>query len=253
MTQCRVEVRMPGTPGNRRRLLLRRTLLAAVTAVPVVLIVLWMTFEHKPGWYRPAIADDATVQRAQASTAELVDSISDRLAVAKPFEVTLSERSVNDWLASLPRLWPEAGRAVPREITKLAVGFDADLLRIGGHYVSGQWQAILNLSLAMEVCDDGSAISIRLRSVHGGSLPVPRAILTRLVERLQLAAPTVAGEPSNFATSAAEALSKIRSVDELFDGIKIRNRFVWPNGDRPCRISWLTMDAGELRIGIEPL
>ena len=227
--------------GRRQGRLLRRILLPAVIAGPIALIALCMMFQHKPGWYRPVIADDATVQRAQSSTAEVVDSISDRLAVAKPLELTLSDRVVNEWLASLPRLWPEAGRAVPREITKLAVGFDAGRLRIGGHYTGGELQSILNLSLALEVCDGGSALSIRLIDVRGGSLPVPRAILARLFEQYQQSAPT------------APDLFDVRSVDEFFDGIKIRNRFIWPNGDRPCRIGSIAIDAGELRIGIEPL
>ena len=58
-------------------------------------------------------------------------------------------------------------------------------------------------------------------------------------------------EPSPFVTETATAV--FRSVDELFDVVTIRNRFVWPNGDRPCRINSITTDAGELRIGIEPL
>jgi hypothetical protein len=215
-------------------------LLSGVIAGPIVLIGLWMMFEHKPGWYRPVTADDATVKRAQSSTAELVDSISDRLAVARPLEVTLSDDAVNEWLASLPRLWPEAGRAIPREITDLAVRFDAGVMRIGGHFRSGELQSILNLSLAVEVSDDRSAFSIRLINVRGGSLPVPRVVLAKLFEQLQDAAP-----PDEY--------SEIRSVDELFEGVTIRNRFVWPNGDRPCRVSSITTGPGELRVGIEPL
>ena len=56
-----------------------------------------------------------------------------------------------------------------------------------------------------------------------------------------------AGEP------LIAALRRIQSVDDLFDGVAIGNRFVWFNGDRPFRIESVRIDDGQLRLRIEPL
>ena len=56
------------------------------------------------------------------------------------------------------------------------------------------------------------------------------------------------------ATSPWDAAAKsVRSVDQLFAGVNTRNRFVWPNGKRPFRISSIRAIGGELRIRLQPL
>jgi hypothetical protein len=49
------------------------------------------------------------------------------------------------------------------------------------------------------------------------------------------------------------SIREVRSVEQLYRGIRIRNRFVWPNGKRLFRIDQITIDADELRLRIEPI
>ncbi|UCE62321.1 MAG: hypothetical protein JSU63_11525 [Phycisphaerales bacterium] len=227
---------------------MRRSLTGALALGVVVLVVLWLMFQHRPGWYQPVTVDDAAVQRAQASAARLVDRISDRLAVGEPVEAVLAGGEVNEWLASLPQLWPEAGQAVPEGFSDLAVGFERGQLRIGAHLQNGQVQAIMHLSLAVELAADRARLKIRLVTVRSGALPVPRTALEELLERFQSTA-----EWSEDLGAFGGILSGVQSVEELFDGIEVHNRFVWPNGDRPFRISSITSEKGALRIKLEPI
>ena len=48
-------------------------------------------------------------------------------------------------------------------------------------------------------------------------------------------------------------LREVESVEDLFDGVGIRNRFVWPNGERRFRIDSVIVDDGVLRLRLEPL
>ena len=229
----------------------------------VALIALWLTFQHKPGWYRPATLDEAGIQQARSRAIATADFVGDQMVRGEPFDVVLLDRSVNEWLAALPHVWPDARDSLPPELSDLAVRFDDGKVQIGAHYAARQWQAIVSVDMLLRPSDDGSAVEIALGGVHGGSLPVPRAILRSLLDHLLQSAwanrhlscrsgsarrvPLMAGR------ARPTALQEVQSVDELFEGVKIRNRFVWFNGDRPFRIDSIRIDGGELRLRIEPL
>ncbi len=88
---------------------------------------------------------------------------------------------------------------------------------------------------------------------RGGSLPVPRAILRRLLDPLLRGVRDASSRSADPAGEFSPNLGDVGSIDDLFRGVKIRNRFVWGNGDRPFRIDSFTIDDGELRLSIEPL
>lgn len=217
------------------------------------LTVLWLTFQHKPGWYRPVVLDKQGSREAKADAITTADRVGDRMVEGLPFEVTLSDRSVNGWLAALPHAWPDAGRALPSELSNPAVRFDDHELRVGAHCALNGWQAIISLKLAIGLTDEGRNLTIALTGAYGGSLPVPRAVLERALEPLVSTLQTDCNVPDTSADPLSAALCGIQSVDNLYNGISIRNRFVWLNGDRPFRIESLTVGEGELRLRIEPL
>ncbi|MFQ5590337.1 MAG: hypothetical protein ACE5HE_04155 [Phycisphaerae bacterium] len=249
--------------------------MATLTAGLAGFVGLWAMFEHRPGWYRPGQADDATARRAQVSAAEFVDSISDQLAGSQGIELIVNASEANDWIASLPRLWPEAARSLPPELSNLAIGFRPGAVHVGGYYTGDGWHSILNVTIALELCNEGSTLIVRLTDVHSGALPIPRAALAKVFGKLVGKASDASGldawnplapsarrqrelipEPSPGRPAEQRpsgGLAGLRSVDQLFEGIRIDNRFIWPNGDRPCRISSLRISPGELRIGLEPL
>lgn len=241
--------------GTLRRLL-PRVLTGALVAGPVALIALWLAFQHKPGWYRPTTLDEAGIQRARGTAVETADRVSDQMVEGQPFDVVLDERAVNEWLAVLPHIWPEARDVLPRELSDPAVSFDDGRVRVGAYYAAGAWRAIVSVVLALGVSKDGTVIEVELSGAQAGSLPVPRMILRRVWDRFQTGAPMsnvdfqMSIEPQLFDTRHS---SLDISLEELFYGVRIRNRFIWFNGQRPFRIESFNINAGELRLRIRPL
>jgi hypothetical protein len=211
-----------------------------------VVAILWLVFQHRPGWYRPATADDATIQRAQAESAEVVDTTSRRIVERRDFELQLTDRMVNEWLAAMPVLWPEARDWWPSGVRDPAVGFDEDEMRIGVFVERDGWRVIANASLAAVVSQDLSTIRITLRSVRGGSLPMPQRVMDSLWGRVLSAVGRGRIDGVELAPVGAK---RAGSTHEL----SIRNHFIWPNGERPFRITRLGAKRGVLTIGMEPL
>ena len=221
--------------------------------MPIALVAFWLTFQHKPGWYKPAGLGESEMQQARGDAVQVADYVSDQMVLGKAFETVLHDAAVNKWLAALPYSWPEAGRLLPPEITDLAVRFESGKVRAGAHYERNGWQAILSVGLTVSVSADGNDISIALDGVYGGSLPVPRVVLRRMVDQLLESFSTDRDLASDPLQPLASAIRNVHSAEDLFRGLRIRNRFVWFNGDRPFRIKTVDIGEGELRLQVEPL
>jgi len=232
----------------------RRGWFAAATLSLVVLLGFWLAFQHKPAWYQPVHLDEQGYQRARRDSLTTADSISDQMVQGKEFELVLSDRTVNEWLAALPLLWPEAKRALPEELHDPAIRFTEDRIRFAAHFDKSGWQAIVSVDLIVRVSDDGTSITIALAGARGGSLPIPRTIIARLLQPLIEQARRRGNHQNNDANSPWDAAVKgVRSVDELYTGVTTRNRFVWPNGKRSYRIASIRAGNGELRLRLQPL
>jgi len=242
-----------GWKGKFRRVARRAAFLGAVLA-PVTFVSLWLAFQHKPAWYQPVRLDEQGYHLARRDAVATADSISDQLVQGKEFELVLTDRSVNEWLAALPRIWPEAKLALPNELRDPAVRFAEERIRFAAHFEKNGWQAIVSVDLVVRVSDDGTSVTIALAGARGGSLPVPRAVIERMVQPLIEQALRSGKNHDADANSPWDAAVKsVRSVDQLFTGVTTRNRFVWPNGKRPFRIASIRAANGELRIGLQPL
>jgi len=241
-----------GWKSRFRRLTKRAALLGAILA-PVTFIGLWLAFQHKPAWYQPVPLDDKGYQLARREAVATADAISDHLVQGTEFELVLTDRSVNEWLAALPSIWPEAKQALPKELHDPAVRFAEDRIRFAAHFEKDGWQAIVSVDLFVRVSKDGTSVTIALAGARGGSLPVPRAVIERLLRPLIEHA---RGKDRNHETDATSpwdaAVKSVRSVDQLFAGVNTRNRFIWPNGKRPFRIASIRASNGELHIRLQP-
>ena len=221
------------------RRVLERVLTAGLVLGPIVAILLWLTLHHIPSWYRPAALDEAGTQRARSEAVSITDYISDQMVKRKPFEVTLSDKMLTQWLAALPSIWPTAHERLPPQISDIAVRFDRNVVRIGARY-DRSVLTIVNIHLALDTNENGTQLSVRALYVCCGSLPIPIAILDRmLTDRL--------------ATVDSAAARKIESMSDLVKGVQFENRFVWFNGRRPFRIDSIQVRSGELRLRISPL
>lgn len=227
--------------------------------VPLVVIALWLTLHHKPGWYHPVELDAHGMQRARRQALSTADSISDQMVQRKPFDIVLSDESVTQWIAALGSIWPEAEAWIPSEITDIAVAFDDGVVRVGGRY-RGSWHAIVNIHLELGMTEDGSRLWIQLLSVYGGSLPIPRSMIERMLAG-RLGTGESASETSIGRSDDVDSLTRwIGSPSDHANGppanrdrADIKNHFVWFNGRRPYRILSIQVVAGELRLRIEPL
>jgi len=226
---------------------------ATVVLSAVGILALWLAFQHKPGWYRPAVLDEPTLRRARSESVATADQVSDRLVKREAFELTLTDRSVNEWLAALPELWPEARDAWPPELSQPAVRFGEGTVRLGVHFEYEGWRAIIGVSLSVGVSADGQSLTVKLNAASGGSLPAPRTLLDRILDpqldRLSRRR-DARGQPHDI---WASSLAKVRSTADLYDGVTVRNRFIWFNGRRPFRIAAIEVGGGELRLRIEPM
>lgn len=251
--------RTSGKPALSVRDVAERVASVGLIVVPLVVIALWLTLHHKPDWYHPVELDAHGMQRARRQALSTADSISDQMVQRNPFDIVLTDESVTQWIAALGSIWPEAAERIPSEITDIAVAFDDGVVRIGGRY-RGSWHAIVNVHLELGVTEDGSKLWIQLLSIYGGSLPITRSMIERMLAG-RLGADESTSDAPNDGSEGVESLTRwLGSPSDHADGpsetrsrAEIENRFVWFNGRRPYRILSIQVVAGELRARIEPL
>ena len=232
----------------------RRVVLLGAIFTPILMVGLWLAFQHKPAWYQPAFLDENGCQLARLDALAMADSISDQLVQGREFELVLTDRSINQWLATMPQIWPEWKQTLPEELRDPAVQFAEDRVRLAAHYEKNGWQAIVSVDLFVRVNVDGTKVTISLAGARGGSLPVPRAVIERLLQPLIAHASVSSENHALEATSPWDAtVNSVHSVDQLFAGVNTRNHFLWPNGKRRFRIASIRANNGELRIRLQPL
>jgi hypothetical protein len=92
-------------------------------------------------------------------------------------------------------------------------------------------QVVVSAMFRVDVQPD--AVVIHWDSVRAGVLPVPRALLEEAARKLagHMALP-------EHAVSGGQ--------------ITLPNEWLWPNGQRPFRITNLSISEGELRVRLEP-
>ncbi len=233
------------TPRKRRRWF--RPVLLVGSAITLVGVgVVWMIFQHKPAWYQPAIINDLTLEKAQHSFTTFVDDTSHNMVKGKPFDIVLKQQQINEWLAAWPAIIPQMRQELPDWLSESAVSFSTDLLRVGVRYDKNGWRAILNATLELSMSADGQSIVFALREVHGGSIPIPRSMLEKLLSGV------IAQPPGRRSSSMASFLGQAGSIDDVYTGLTIENQFLWPNGRRHYRIASMSFHEGELRLRIDP-
>jgi len=239
-------LRMSEEPRMRRNRRWLKWLGISVLTSLLAVGVIWLTFQHRPGWYRPAAADEPTIERAQTESAALADETSRQIVERNGFEIRLTDRMINEWLAAMPVLWPEAREWMPPGVRDPAVGFDNGEMRVGVFVEREGWRVIANASVAANVAPDLSTINLTLRGVRGGSLPLPQGVVESVWQRM------VASVRDGRIEGLDSALTP-ESGETTAHELAIRNRFVWPNGERPFRITHFAAEDGVLTIGVEPL
>ncbi|MHC5108991.1 MAG: hypothetical protein ACYTHJ_03830 [Planctomycetota bacterium] len=238
-------------PNSGKGRIVRWVLRAGPVVVVLSLVILWLCFQRRPGWYRPAILDQDGVRRASSAAVAWADDVSDRMVRADPFKLVLSNEEVTEFAAILPELFPDEFAGWPPELTLPAVAFADGFIHVGFHCEREGWRLIAVVELAVEVNETSQEITVALAGVRGGSLPIPRFLLRKQVD------PIIAREISRlekpYRRHGQHFLNDLAGVDDLIEGVQIPNRFVWPNGKRPFRITQVDASEGKLNLWIRPL
>ncbi len=229
------------TTSNRRRWFRLIGLTISVTSL-ITLGVAWMIFQHIPTWYHPATLNNLDLEQAQHSFTTFVDDTSHKMVKGKPFDITLDQQQLNDWLAAMPVLFPQARKEIPDWLRESAVSLSSDMLRIGVRYDKNGWRAIINVGLQISVSLDGKSIELTLSEAHGGSIPIPQSTLKKILSGM-------IDQPSD---ESSALLGQNQSVDDLFTGFNIENNFLWPNGRRAYRIESITFHTDKIKLRIAP-
>ena len=102
-------------PMKRRkpRRWLRRAAAGVLVAGCVVAGGLWLGLRHVPAWYRPVRVPPEQLQRVRDDLADKFREVSDRIVGGEPFEVTLTDRMVSQWIAARGQIWPDSQGWIP--------------------------------------------------------------------------------------------------------------------------------------------
>jgi hypothetical protein len=209
--------------------------------------------EHRPAWYQPMTLNGMELERVRNRAAAEIDRFSSLMVRADPFPWAISDKEANEWVAALLHDRPDLAASVPRQISAPAFRFEEGLIRLGAKFDSGTWRAVIGARLVAGVSPEGRELEIRLERLSIGSLPIPAGWAGSWLARRWHA-------PSSFVAATTDPFRPRNADGPLLrqetDGrvrFCVRNRFVWPNGERPFRITAITACDGQLHLTIEPL
>jgi hypothetical protein len=197
---------------------------------------LLLGLEYRPAWYAPRSLTEPELRQARMEAMRILDHVGDELVARKPFDAVVSQDQLNDWLSGLDQIWPDAARRIPHEVIEPLISFQTGSLRTAARLESSGWRAIVSTDSSLHLSSDKKNLVVRLNSVRCGAVPVPRFVVRWCVQPY-LRAETLHGF----------------TLDQLYDGLLLENRFVWPNGKRPFRIDELGIERGTIRFRIQPL
>ena len=240
---------MQKSPKPRPRWI--RILGACCAALIVLLVAVWLTFQHKPSWYRPARIAESELQSVRDSLTDANLEFSSGLASGQPFDFSLDAKRVNQWIAAREHIYPEAEPWVPSWVRDPVVAFEGGKLILAGVVEFEGWKAVASAHVAVELADE--SIRIRLAGVRGGSLPIPLSSGDEAIGAL-------ASQSARSGDALPEALRlltdemRTRAPSEVLrEGTSVANRFEYPDGKRRFRILKCQFNDGTMTLRIEPL
>lgn len=220
----------PQVAQSRRRRRQRRTAKLAGLAFIGAGILLTLAVSCRPRWYQPVAVDASRLPADKAALAELQDRISAALNAGQAIRVRLTEDQVNRWLAGRGALEPVATVDLG-PFQDPAVRFLDGCVRVGGRLEQGVLRGVASVTIRAAV--DGGRLSVTYDWPRLGVVPVPAGWFAGL------AIPTGPDAPEFIQAPRAGML-------------EVRNRFVWPNGRRRCRVTDIAVRPGVMEIALEP-
>ena len=225
----------------------------ALTAglLAVVCIFLWLLLAHVPWWYRPPDVSEADYSRIRNELLESVSDFGDRLVEGQPFELTLTDRQISEWVTVRSEVWPEADEWIPEFVQGPIVVFEPSRLILAGRVDKSGWQAIASAHLTFQLAGDD--ITVRLAEVSCGSCPLPISIIADRLEPVLTAGGQDVDAMPDALGDVVRFFRDEGGVAYLKNGVTVDNRFHWQVSKRWFRIRDLVIERGRLRMLIEPL
>lgn len=236
---------------SKRRRWLRAVLWGIALAGSVMLLGGWLALRHVPSWYRPVPVPEQELQRVRDSLAEAFRDVSDLMVAAEPFEFTLQDATVSEWITARGQIWPDSEAWVPPWLRDPVVVFAPGTIILAAHLDRDGWESIVAVHLAVTV-EQGEVV-MRLERVTCGALTIPWSLLDEPLDRLiHSERLDVQAMPDELA-SVMRKLRRAEAGGLFASGVRFRPPFIWKNGDRPYRIREVLIGDGWLMLRIDPL
>lgn len=221
-----------------------RLLGLCVLLSPFALLAIWMTIQHIPSWYQPALIAPHDYQKVRDDFESAFNEMSASMMASDPFRLVLRDRQLTNWLAMRGEILPEAGNWLPDYLQDPVIRFERGRLLVAGTVTRGGVSTVITLGWTFQV--EPKVITARLDLTRTGSLPLPQGLVARTLAR-------IAARGSSGQTPITKGIQLAGRLEQAATGLTIENRFRWKNGDRLFRITGIDSADGALRLNIQPL
>ena len=225
--------------------------MGVVAAACLAAVGLWLGLRHVPAWYTPVHVPEEQLQRVRDDLADKFREVSDQIVAGEPFEVSMTDRMVSEWIAARGEIWPDSQEWIPTWLRDPVVAFQPGEIILAAHLDRDGWESIVGLHFRAEL--DGQVVVLRLAGVTSGAVSIPLRLLTEPAERLIHAERL---DPDAMPDELARLVRKLRRVEVVGfveQGLHLDEPLVWKNGDRPYRVLDVHLDQGRATVRIQPL
>lgn len=229
---------------GRKRAWVKWTSLAAGGLLLVAVAIVWLLFQHVPRWYRPAEIAPEHLQDVRNDLLAFQNDLGERMALSDSvFEIRVSQKQVNAWLAAREDIWPLSREWLPEAVNRPFVVFEAGGVRVGATCQYGSVQSVV--SVLVGVAADENLVHCRVVEVNSGSLPLPRDTILKILEE--------AFSAGHFRLPSMDGHRRTAELSELFTGLSFSNMGVWWEPRRRFRVVGVRLEPGMLMVKIRPL
>ena len=235
---------------RRYRVWIVRIALGLLALAAVTLIGGWLAVESIPSWYVPLEVSQAELTRVRNSLPNTYQAINERVVAGAPFDFSITDRTVTEWVVARGELYPEARAWLPDWLRDPVVSFRDDRCIVGARINYRGWQTILGIHLVMDVADD--ELTVRVDKLTAGIVPIPLSQLAGPLDELLNSARL---DEELMPDPIADVLHRLRAggPNELVErGVTFRNRIRMRNGNRVVKLRSAATADGTLTVGIEP-
>jgi len=227
-----------------------RGLLIALVLTLVGGAAAWLAFERIPGWYVPVEVSQADLARVRNGLPNTYQSLSEQAIGRAPFDFSISERTVTEWVVARGELYPEAQGWLPDWVRDPVVCFRDGKCIVGARIDYQGWRTILGIHLTSSVAED--TLTVRLDKVTAGAVPIPISRLAGLLDDLLDARRLDVSVMPDPVAQVVRALRERGPAALIEEGATFPNNFELRNGRRRLRITSMDGRDGRLVVRLTP-